>query len=343
MEDRKILVLGIDQAALFPLAAGLRRAGWLVLSANDAATAMSVARKQKPVAVVFDGQFSGDGGVEALMRLRASISTTLIPAVCIVPKDAEEREKFVAAGAHEFIEPPGDPSAIDAALRRHLGRAAAVIRVPQAVLGAKGRTEELKRSQLLDSPRNEWLDRLTTLAAKLLRVPTALVSVVDAERQFFKSQTGLPEPFATTRETPLSHSFCQWVVGDREELVVSDAREHPVLRTNGAVRDLNVVAYAGIPFSLPEGAETLGSFCILDTQPRAWAEAELATLRNLSLIVQSYVATGSSRDDRGSKIEAVTNGIVAAIRLLQAVHDPNRRELATLVENQSHQLVKLLS
>lgn len=342
MNDRKILILGSDQALLFPLAGGLRRAGWLVLSAHDAETAMSVARKQRPAAVVVDSQFAGGADVEALARLRASISTTLIPVVCIVPANAEAREKFAAAGAHEFIEPPGDPSAIDAALRRQLGRSDSILRVPPAVLGGQRRTEELSRSQLLDSPRNEWLDRLTILAAKLLRVPSALVSVVDAERQFFKSQTGLPEPFATERQTPLSHSFCQWVVGSEEELVVNDAREHPVLRTNGAVRDLNVVAYAGVPFSLPRGAETLGSFCILDMQPRDWTESELVTLRSLSVIVKSYVATGSTVEDRGAKVEAVANGIGAAVRLLQAVHDPHRRELAALIENQSQQLVKLL-
>ncbi|MCM2317396.1 MAG: GAF domain-containing protein [Thermoanaerobaculia bacterium] len=342
MNDRKILILGSDQAVLFPLAGGLRRAGWLVLSAHDAETAMSVARKQRPAAVVIDSQLADGADVEALTRLRAAISTTLIPAVCIVPTNAGAREKFAAAGAQEFIEPPGDPSAIDAALRRQLGRSDSILQVPPAALGGQRRAEELSRSQLLDSPRNEWLDRLTVLTAKLLRAPTALVSVVDAERQFFKSQTGLPEPFATERQTPLSHSFCQWVVGSREELVVSDAREHPVLRTNGAVRDLNVIAYAGVPFSLARGAETLGSFCILDTQPRIWAESELATLRSLSLIVQSYVATGSTHEERSAKIEAVASGIGAAVRLLQAVHDPHRREFAALVENQSQHLVRLL-
>ena len=56
------------------------------------------------------------------------------------------------------------------------------------------------------------------------------MSLVDRHRQFFKSQVGLPEPTATARETPLTHSFCQWVVADQHELVVPDARVHPLLK-----------------------------------------------------------------------------------------------------------------
>lgn len=343
MQDRKILILGSDQAAMFPLASGLRRGGWLVMSAQDTASAMDVARKQRPAAVVLDSQLAGGGGLATLKRLRSSISTTLIPVICIVPSNSAEKEELISSGAQELVEPPGDPAGIDAALRHYLGRTDAIIRVLPAVLGDVRRVEELKRSQLLDSPKEEWYDRLTSLATRLIGAPIALISVVDTDRQFFKSQVGLAEPLATRRETPLSHSFCQWVAGGHEELVVGDAREHPVLRTNAAVRELNVVAYAGVPFSLAGGSEALGSFCVVDSKPREWAEGELTTLRNLSAVVQSYIALGSKAEDRRSIVETVANGIGGAVRLLLAADDAERRGLSAIIEQQSHRLVQLFA
>jgi GAF domain-containing protein len=67
-------------------------------------------------------------------------------------------------------------------------------------------------------------------------------------------------PWASERQTPLSHSFCQHVVESRRPLVVSDAREHPKLRDNVAIRDLGVIAYAGVPLITPTG-QVLGTLC----------------------------------------------------------------------------------
>ena len=115
------------------------------------------------------------------------------------------------------------------------------------------RLDTLRALELLDTPAEESFDRLARLAARLLHTPVALVSLVDADRQFFKSCFGLPEPWASWRETPLSHSFCQHVVASNEPLVISDARIHPHLSTNLAIRDLGVIAYLGIPLTLPNG------------------------------------------------------------------------------------------
>ncbi|HVE77348.1 MAG TPA: hypothetical protein VNA89_00675, partial [Gemmatimonadaceae bacterium] len=79
-------------------------------------------------------------------------------------------------------------------------------------VGDAGRLAALHATALLDSPAEAAFDRLTRLAARLLRAPLALVTLVDAERQFFKSCVGLPQPWAAARETPLSHSFCQHAV-----------------------------------------------------------------------------------------------------------------------------------
>ena len=150
------------------------------------------------------------------------------------------------------------------------------------------RLKALRHVALLDTPAEESFDRLTRLAARLLEVPIALVSLVDEDRQFFKSHCGLPEPWASRRETPLSHSFCQHAVELGRPLVIDDAREHPLVRDNLAITDLNVIAYLGIPLVTPDG-HVLGSFCAIDTEPRRWTDDEVATLADLARAVSTEI------------------------------------------------------
>jgi GAF domain-containing protein len=120
----------------------------------------------------------------------------------------------------------------------------------------------LEATALLDTPAEEAFDQFTRLASTILQTPVALVSLVDQDRQFFKSSVGLPEPWASSRQTPLSHSFCKHVVSTSEPLSVSDARSHPLLQNNLAILELGVIAYLGIPLTTSQGF-TLGSFCVI--------------------------------------------------------------------------------
>ncbi len=143
------------------------------------------------------------------------------------------------------------------------------------------RLQALRELTILDTPPEECFDRLTRLASRILGVPVALVSLVDDRRQFFKSQQGLPEPWASSRETPLSHSFCQHVVTRCDVLNVEDAREHPMLKDNLAIPELGVIAYLGIPLTDGQGMP-LGSFCAIDTVPRRWTRENEELMRDLA-------------------------------------------------------------
>src|SRR4051812_45324875 len=79
-------------------------------------------------------------------------------------------------------------------------------------LGDKRRLKALREAGLLTDTAEEAYDRFTRLAATIVDVPITLFTVVTDEKQYFRSQFGLEEPLATTRETPISHSFCQYVV-----------------------------------------------------------------------------------------------------------------------------------
>lgn len=146
----------------------------------------------------------------------------------------------------------------------------------------------MKQLELLDTPTDESFDRLTRLASQITNSPISLVSLVDADRQFFKSQVGLPEPLALIRETPLSHSFCKHVVAGNVPLIVEDARKHPVLKDNLAVPDLGVIGYLGMPLTTTDGVG-LGSFCIIDTVPRQWTTREIEIMHELSFMVMTEI------------------------------------------------------
>lgn len=142
----------------------------------------------------------------------------------------------------------------------------------------------LRMLDLLDNEAVDALDRMTKLASKIIDAPISLVSLLDVDKQIFKGMTGLKEPLATERTTPLSHSFCQYVVGTDEPLIVSDARQHPILKDNLAITELDVIAYLGMPLRIHQGP-TLGSFCVIDTKPRDWTTEEVEIIRELSELV----------------------------------------------------------
>ena len=127
---------------------------------------------------------------------------------------------------------------------------------------------------------DEPFDRLARLAARILEVPTSLVTIVEADRQRFPGEAGLPEPWATRRETPLSYSFCKHVVAAGAPVEIADAREDDRVRDNPAIPEFGIVAYLGVPLASPDGT-VLGSVCAMDQRPRAWTADDRALLTDV--------------------------------------------------------------
>ena len=138
----------------------------------------------------------------------------------------------------------------------------------------------LRRLGLLDAPAKLSFDRLTELAAGLLEAPIALMTLVDADRQFFLSSTGLPDPLRSARQTPLEYSLCQHALASGKPLVSPDARRDPTLMAVKAVSDYGVVAYAGAP-TFSEGY-AVGTLCVLDFEVRNWRPDEIGVLQRLA-------------------------------------------------------------
>lgn len=157
-----------------------------------------------------------------------------------------------------------------------------------------GRVAAVRESQLLDQEGVADLDRLSRLTAELLRAPVSFVSLVAGDRQFFAGQAGLGEPWASAKETPLSHCLCQHVVASDAPLVVDDTDGHPLVGENLAVRDLGVVAYAGVP--VHDGAgHTLGALCVIDRKPRRWTDRDVGLLCDLGSLVSGVIELHGAR------------------------------------------------
>jgi len=343
----KVLVAESDAKAAKALASHLLAKGYEVIAASDAVGALSAAREQRPDVTVMSGQLAGGGGIVALKRIRSNVYTTNIPVIAIVGKSARPKE-FLNVGAQECLASPVKAEDIVQAIERHRLEELDFTEAPKAVLRDPPRLVDLDATKLLDTPPEESFDRLTRLAAKILGTPVALMTLVDRDRQFFKSQVGLGQPYAKQRQTRLSHSFCQWVVSGREALVVPDANAHPVLKSNLAIRDMGVVAYAGVPLAGRTG-EAIGSFCAIDHRPREWTEDDLATLRDLADVTEAYATLEHAKSARRGSAHEVSmhvagNAVLGAVRILRRhgakLDEAQRNQLLGIIEEQGRHLVE---
>jgi hypothetical protein len=180
-----------------------------VIRAGAVAEAMERAKSEQPSAIVYRGGL--DDAVALVKKLRCNARTALVPAVIVADAPAGAREELARWGVTSVLGAATlDQQIADAV--RELAPLPPTAQAPASELGRADRLRALERANLLDTPPEEPFDRLARLTAQLLDVPVVLMSIVDNQRQFFKAQVGLLEPLSTTRQTPVTHSFCQWVV-----------------------------------------------------------------------------------------------------------------------------------
>lgn len=316
MIPRPIVLATAEEALLTP---HLTKAGWNTVSVADASLVLSAAIKSNAVALVVDANIPNGGGVVAARSLRSSAEAKSMGIVVLVTGGSQRRE-MLAAGADDCVERPAEPDSVLAALEKYRFRS---IGDPSSALAESLRIAALRASGLMDSPASKAYDRVTKLAGILVGAPIALLSLVDAERQFFKSQIGLGEPWASKRQTPLSYSFCKWVVAGRSKVVITDARSHPTLQSNAAIKDMGVIAYAGVPVVASQG-EVLGSLCAIDMKPKTWTAQDLDVLADLGRITEAVMAHDALQkspprraEDLNRMAESSAEAIFASTRILR--------------------------
>ncbi|MBC7462512.1 MAG: GAF domain-containing protein [Thermoleophilia bacterium] len=211
----------------------------------------------------------------------------------------------------------------------------------QAVLDDPARLAALGRLRLLDHGSNARFDDITRLAGRLLGAPICLMSIVDGGRQYFTSKVGID-----LTDTPLSHSFCKYVVGSGVPLVVDDVASHSPLADRAAGADINVTAYIGAPLTLSSGA-VIGSLCAIDHVARAWTRDDLETLTTLaaSIVTEAELLTCAreleTAEQHSSHRSNVVERLMDELRQLRdieqrhvvhAMQDHTLRDLAAAVE-----------
>ena len=160
----------------------------------------------------------------------------------------------------------------------------AIMKAPDIPFDEKERLKSLRSLDVLDTLPEEKYDRVTRLCCRMFDVPIALVSLVDVNRQWFKSCQGL-----AVNETPRDISFCGHAILGEEILVIPDTTKDTRFVDNPlVVDDPNIRFYAGYPLHSSNGS-SIGTLCIIDRKPRTFSEQDRETLSDLGMMIEQEI------------------------------------------------------
>ncbi len=174
------------------------------------------------------------------------------------------------------------------------------------------RLAALAALNLLDTEAEPVFDRITAKLARVFEVPIALITLVDRDRQFFKSQIGLPADLAQARQTPRSISVCGHVVAKNQVMVIEDLARDRRFANNPVLKEHGIRFYAGAPLLAPNGLP-IGALCLMDLKPRQITEREKRLLLEYANEVMEEIA---KRTPQISAATTSTPGANASARLL---------------------------
>ncbi len=154
------------------------------------------------------------------------------------------------------------------------------------------RLASLVELNLLDTESEPVFDRITAKVARMFEVPIALISLVDRDRQFFKSHVGLPPEVAKTRQMSRNLSVCGHVVAKNQVMIIEDLARDRRFANNPMLREHGIRFYAGVPLLAPNG-QPIGSLCLMDLKPRALTNREKRLLQEYASDVMEEIARRS--------------------------------------------------
>lgn len=159
------------------------------------------------------------------------------------------------------------------------------MKIPDKPSDEAERLRTLHDLGILDTSPDERFDVVTRTAQRLFKVPIALISLIDEDRQWFKSKAGLD-----VDETPRDMSFCGYTILDEEAFVIEDAKEDQRFNDNPLVAGPpHIRFYAGHPLKTPHGMK-VGTLCLIDRAPRTFSEEDIEALADLAAIVERELA-----------------------------------------------------
>ncbi|MEP7083535.1 MAG: GAF domain-containing sensor histidine kinase [Betaproteobacteria bacterium] len=204
-----------------------------------------------------------------------------------------------------------------------------------AVRSSASRLEAVRATGLVDQPESETLARLSRLAAQLIDVPVTFLSLVESDRDFYATHSGLTWPLADERQLA-GTTFCHLTLVNDGPLVIDDTHVDPLHRSIPTVASLGVRAYLGIPVRSASD-EVLGAFCAVDFKPRKWSERDQNILHEIALSAQRELSllalVGAHMRETmhaQSAQEALKTSATMAQKVLHAVAHDLRNPIATI-------------
>ncbi|MCW3062385.1 MAG: domain S-box [Capsulimonas sp.] len=191
------------------------------------------------------------------------------------------------------------------------------------------RLEALRRYDILDTAPEERYDNITELAATLCDVPMSLVSLVDENRQWFKSKVGL-----TIGETHRNLSFCAHAILQEAPMIITDATTDPRFSNNDLVTgEPHIRFYAGFPLTNDEGY-SLGTLCAIDTKPRTLTPIQIKAMKVLTQQVMTEMHLRRSLTALTDMFEQVRRGEEAVHAMKAAILDAALDGIVTIDANE---------
>lgn len=156
------------------------------------------------------------------------------------------------------------------------------MKIPEIPENEIERLNDLRSLNILDTQAEERFDRITRMAKRMFNVPIALVSLIDENRQWFKSCFGVE-----AKETPRDISFCGHAILGDDIFLIEDATQDERFSDNPLVTEAPFIKfYAGCPIKLPNNRK-MGTLCIIDSKPRIFGEEDLELLKDLAIMVEN--------------------------------------------------------
>ena len=193
------------------------------------------------------------------------------------------------------------------------------------------RIAALERYNVLDTPAEGQFEKITNLVRAVLGVPISAVSLIDADRQWFKSHPGLE-----VSETARDLAFCDHTIRSRHPMIVSDARlDDRFMRNPLVTGDPNIGSYAGVPLETPDGYN-IGSLCAIDTRPRDFDPTQIDVLKRLAALVvdQLELRRIAERDHLSGAL--TRRAFVAELDRAIALHQRHERPAALVLIDIDH-------
>lgn|GEM_PF-5871972 len=156
------------------------------------------------------------------------------------------------------------------------------------------RLNALRRLEILDSPPEPIFDRITNLLRRIIDTRGTSLSFIDGKGEFCKSAIGIPEPWASRRALPLTHSYARKIIEQGQPLNIHDATAEPELADHHALKEIGMRAFLGYPVKTRAG-QTVGALYAFHDRPREWSSAEEASLEDLASLTSMILDLRTER------------------------------------------------